>query len=130
VTTPAPLQLSRHPAVRVVDTEGKGRGLVAGASIREDELLDEAPVIRLRRDELGDRRIGIFSYPFDWPEPPYAEAIALGVISLINHSAAPNAWFEPDIANRLIRLFAARDIAPGEEITIDYGIPLWFEERP
>ena len=24
---------------------------------------------------------------------------------------------------------ATRDIAAGEEITIDYGIPLWFEAR-
>lgn len=48
-------------------------------------------------------------------------------MSLLNHSDDPNAWFEPDFPRRVIRLYADRHIAGGEEITIDYGIPLWFE---
>jgi len=117
----------RHPALRVAELTGKGRGLIGAAAIGRGELLELSPVIPLRREELGERATGIFSYPFDWPDPPYAEAVALGLISLINHSAAPNADWELDIPNRAIRLFAARDIAAGEEITIDYGIPLWFD---
>jgi len=124
-----PLDLPRHPALRVADFPGRGRGLVAGAPIRKGELLEIAPVIPLRREDLGAREKGIFSYPFDWPEPPYAEAIALGLVSLLNHSSAPNADFETDIPSRLIRCFALADIAAGAEITIDYGIPLWFEAR-
>jgi hypothetical protein len=121
------LAFPRHPALRVADFPGKGRGLVAGAAIPSGALLEAAPVLPLRREELGNRADGIFSYPFDWPDPPYAEAVALGMISLINHSDAPNADFELDIPNRAIRLFATADIAEGDEITIDYGIPLWFE---
>jgi hypothetical protein len=121
------LELPRHAALRVADFAGKGRGLVAGGPLREGELLEAAPVLPLRREELDPQRRGIFSYPFDWPDPPYAEAIALGMISLLNHSEQPNADFEIDIPNRVIRLFAARDIETGEEVTIDYGIPLWFE---
>jgi SET domain-containing protein len=117
----------RHPALRIADLAGKGRGLVGAGPIARGELLEAAPVIPLRRDELGARARGIFSYPFDWPEPPFAEAIALGLVSLINHSTAANADWELDIPKRAIRLFATRDIAAGEEITIDYGIPLWFE---
>ena len=121
------LACPRHPALRVADFSGKGRGLVAGGPISAGELLELAPAIPLRREELGNRTEGIFSYPFDWPDPPFAEAIALGMLSLVNHSPTPNADFETDIAARTIRLFAQRDIAEGEEITIDYGIPLWFE---
>lgn len=117
----------RHPALRVAELAGKGRGLVSAAPISRGETLEVAPVIPLRRDELGARAEGIFSYPFDWPEPPFVEAVALGLISLINHSPTPNADWELDIPNRGIRLFAARDIPAGEEITIDYGIPLWFD---
>ena len=50
-------------------------------------------------------------------------------MSLLNHSSTPNADFETDIPNRTIRCFALADIAAGAEITIDYGIPLWFEAR-
>ncbi len=93
------------------------------------DAVEAAPVIPLRRDELGPRAHGIFSYPFDWPDPPYVEAIALGLISLINHGLPANADWELDIPARTIRLSATRDIAAGEEITIDYGIALWFEKR-
>jgi SET domain-containing protein len=124
----APLELPRHPAIRVAESPGRGRGLVAAAAIREGELLEVAPVIPLRREELGERSKGIYSYAFDWPDPPYAEAVALGIVSLVNHSKPPNADFEIDLPKRTIRLFALRDIAAGEEVTIDYGIPLWFEE--
>jgi hypothetical protein len=124
------LELPRHTALRVAEFPGKGRGLVAGADIREDDLLEVAPVLPMRKDELGSRTDGIYSYPFDWPDPPYIEAFALGMISLLNHSEDPNAWFETDIPNRVIRLYALRDIRAGEEITINYGIPLWFEFHP
>ena len=124
---PALAAFPRHPALRVAELPGKGRGLVGVAPISRGETLEVAPVIPLRRDELGARTDGIFSYPFDWPEPPYAEAVALGLISLINHSTSPNADWQLDIPNRSIRLFAARDIPAGEEIAIDYGIPLWFD---
>jgi SET domain-containing protein len=123
-----PLDLPRHPGIRVVDFAGKGRGVIVDAAIAAGTLLEIAPVLPLRREELGHRTEGIFSYPFDWPDPPYAEAVALGVVSLLNHSPTPNADFEPDLANRVIRLFATRDLQPGEEVTINYGIPLWFEE--
>ena len=50
-----PLDLPRHPALRVADFPGRGRGLVAGAPIRKGELLEIAPVIPLRREDLGAR---------------------------------------------------------------------------
>ncbi len=121
------LAFPRHPGLRIVEFAGKGRGLVAGTWLQAGELLEVAPVIPMLPQELGQRADGIYSYPFAWPDPPFVEAIALGVISLLNHSDAPNADFDLDIPNRAIRLFAKRDIAPGEELSIDYGIPLWFE---
>lgn len=124
-----PVALSRHPALRVADVSGKGRGLVAGEEIGEDELLEVAPVIRMTFEDGAIKDSVLFNYPFAWDEPPYIEAIALGAISMCNHSRIPNARFEAEIGSQTIRLFARRRIRPGEEITIDYGIPLWFEEQ-
>jgi hypothetical protein len=122
-------RLHRHPGLAVKAIPGKGRGLVTGEAIGRSTLLEIAPVIPMTSEDGGIQSSVLFDYPFAWDDPPYIEAIALGAISMANHSAAPNARFETDIPAGLIRLYAARDIAAGEEITIDYAIPLWFEEH-
>jgi uncharacterized protein len=59
-------------------------------------------------------------------------AIALGNGSLYNHQLQPNANFILDLENHTIDIEAIKDIAPGEEITLNYnGEPgddgvLWF----
>ena len=116
----------RHAALRVAPIPGKGRGLVTADALKSGELLEVAPVIPMTPADGTARTSILFDYPFAWDVAPYVEAIALGAISMANHSRSPNAWFEPDLPNQVIRLFALRDIASGEEITIDYGIELWF----
>lgn len=127
MTAAQPSGFTRHPALDVRELGGKGRGVVAATAIRAGELLEVAPVIPLRSNDQPDRSSVLFDYPFRWDDPPFVEAIALGVLSMVNHSSTPNADFEPDIANKVVRLFAISDIAAGEEITFDYIIPLWFE---
>jgi SET domain-containing protein len=121
------LDLPRHEALRLTDIAGKGRGVVAIGPILSGALLEIAPVLPLTTESQPLPGQILFDYPFLWDDPPYIEAIALGLISMVNHSDDPNAQFEIDIPNRVIRLTAARDIAAGEEVTFDYGIPLWFD---
>jgi len=47
-------------------------------------------------------------------------AIALGYGSLYNHSYTPNAHYR-DIGRRSKEFLAVRDIAAGEEITVNYN---------
>jgi SET domain-containing protein len=44
-----------------------------------------------------------------------------------NHSAEPNAKFVRNIEALTMTFTALRDITAGEEITIDYGIPIWWD---
>jgi SET domain-containing protein len=53
--------------------------------------------------------------------------LALGLVSLCNHSPRPCAGVERNHARQTIDLIAQRAIMPDEEITIDYNCPLWFE---
>ena len=59
--------------------------------------------------------------------------IALGFGSLYNHTVWSNADFILDLENETIDIVALRDIAAGEEITLNYHgesgdeEPLWFE---
>jgi SET domain-containing protein len=124
-----PVDLPRSEALRLIEIPGKGRGVVAIEPLRAGELLEIAPVIPLTEADRPAQNTILYDYPFLWDDPPYIEAIALGLISMVNHSEAPNAQFETDHASRTVRLTALRDIAPGEEITFDYGIPLWFDAR-
>lgn len=115
--------------VGVASFPGKGRGLVAVRTILAGTLIEAAPVIRLTEADRPPRQSILHDYPFLWDDPPYIEAIALGLVSLANHSDLPNAAFETDLAGCEIRMTAARDIAAGEELTINYDIPLWFAPR-
>jgi uncharacterized protein len=47
-------------------------------------------------------------------------AVVLGYGSLYNHSYKPNAYYR-DRRNRVKEFIALRDIAAGEEITINYN---------
>ncbi len=123
------LEAPRHPAMRIAEIPGKGRGVIAGDPIAEDDLLEVVPVL-----PFAQRPDGVTTsaddYCFYWDEPPFEEAVAFGMLSLMNHSPEANAIFVTDIPARVIRVYAARAIAVGEEITINYGIPLWFEYQP
>ncbi len=121
--------MPRSDALHVMELGDKGRGVVAVEPINAGALLEIAPVIPLKAGDQPPRGSVLYDYPFLWDDPPYIEAIALGLLSMINHSDRPNAQFETDIPKRIIRVTALRDIAAGEEITFDYGIPLWFDEH-
>jgi hypothetical protein len=53
-------------------------------------------------------------------------AVALGLISLCNHSRRPSARIRRNRARETLDLLALTSIAAGSEITIDYNCPLWF----
>jgi SET domain-containing protein len=124
-----PLDVPRDPALRVVLVPGKDRAVVAVEPIRHGQLLEVAPVILLRPQGGPPETSTLLDYPFAWDEPPFTEAMALGIVSLVNHSTQPNARIACDYANRAMRLIAITDIGAGEEVTLDYDIPLWFEPR-
>ena len=112
---------------------GKGRGVFARESIPAGALIEEAPVIVLSvADVARMKQTHLDHYLFYWDvENPEAQppvcAVALGYLSLVNHATPANADFFPQHDALVIQLRATRAIAAGEEITIDYGIPLWFD---
>ena len=90
-----PLELPRHPSLRLAVIAGKGRGLVAVGPIAEDELIEVAPVIPFREEDRPMPPSLLYGFAFHWPDPPFVEAMVLGAVSLVNHADDPNAWFEP-----------------------------------
>ena len=115
----------------------KGRGVFALRPFSRGERIESAPVIVIPAAEwpLVEKTV-FYHYTYSWGERLEDAAVALGCGSLYNHSYTPNAEYVRRLAEQRIDFVALRDIAPGEEITINYNgaaedqSPLWFEPLP
>jgi SET domain-containing protein len=111
----------------------KGRGIFACAPIAAGTVIEGAPVIIVPASEcpLLDQTI-LHDYYFHWDGDPDGEgsgAVALGLVALCNHSRRPRARVRRNFAQTTLDLVALVSIAAGEEVTIDYNCPLWFEAQ-
>jgi uncharacterized protein len=107
----------------------KGRGVFTHAAIDAGALIEAAPVIIVPAGQrrLLDKTI-LHDYYFVWDDAggEGRAAIALGLVSLCNHSRRPSARVRRNRLRETLNLLALTPIAAGGEITIDYNCPLWF----
>ena len=125
--------------LRVAQLGSKGRGVVAERDIAAGELVERAPVVIVREeDRAGVDPTNVGNHIFMWEHDTVAEdlytqkgraAVVLGFTSLINHSNSPNCDFVRYIDALALDLVAVRDIRVREELTIDYGLTLWFAPK-
>jgi len=122
--------------VKMGVVEGRGRGMFASRKFLKGELIERAPVVAIDEKKWPNAAKTILSdYAFDWGEKDEHAAIALGYISIYNHSYSPNAQLEQMLDELMMEIVAIKDIGPGEEITINYNgdpenqDPLWFTQR-
>ncbi len=120
------LRLVSNSSLEIRSDPAKGRGIFASAAIAAGALIEAAPVIVISAPQcaLLDKTI-LHDYYFRWDEHGTG-AVALGLVSLCNHSRRPNARVRRNHARHTLDLLALAPIAVGEEITIDYNCPLWF----
>lgn len=117
--------------------ENAQRGIFAAAAIAEGELIESCPIIYLTEEDYPlAKQTTLLKYYF-LNEPENRSAIALGYGSLYNHSYEPNATYKKRLDEGFIDFYAIKDIAPEEEITVNYwfGDPnnkkkLWIDEVP
>lgn len=101
---------------------GAGRGVFAGKEFKEDELIEECPMIVMGKASIKHLdKTELENYYFEWTDEYDRPAIALGYGSLYNHSYNPNAYFDQDFKHHIVRIYAFRDIAADEEITFNYN---------
>lgn len=107
-------------------TPGRGRGVFACRSFAPGETVEEAPVILLPEPDWRLlNRTALEHYYYSWT--PEADALVLGLGCFYNHSETPNVDACRVLAEERMRFVALREIAAGEELTIRYRCPLWFE---
>ena len=112
----------------------KGRGIFTNQSLKEGEVIEVAPVIVMSRAErkLIDQTL-LHDYIFEWGADRKECCLALGYVSLYNHSYQSNCEYEMDFKKQLITIKTIRDILAGEQLYINYNgvwnneTPVWFE---
>jgi len=140
VSIPASSDVQPPPAavIRRARSGIHGRGVYARVAIPEGHVIVEYTGERITKAE-GERREAArlerirrgrdsSTFIFDLNKRYDLDGRRGGNLSkFINHSCEPNCRAEQDRGR--IWIIAQRDIAPGEEITFDYGFPLdnWAE---
>src|SRR6185436_13497528 len=107
--------------IRMGVVEGHGLGMFAARKFLKGELIERAPIVAIDEKKWPNAAKTILSdYAFDWGENDEHAAIALGYISIYNHSYSPNAQLEQMLDELMMEIIAIKDIEPGAEITINY----------
>jgi len=106
--------------IEVKKAPGKGRGVFARRAIEKGTIIERVPIILLPVAEVYGYNIDsvLAKYVFNWEDGTVM--IALGYGSLYNHSYRPNATYYNN-GRRTQTYEALRDIAAGEEITVNYN---------
>ncbi len=120
-----PIQIT-PPDSYVKDTgTAKGRGVFAGRAFGAGEVVEVAPVLLFAMKDFVGVPKPIKHVIFNWNwlvgQKDDRQAIALGYGSLYNHANPANLRYEADADLPAMRFIAVRDIAEGEELTINYN---------
>jgi uncharacterized protein len=102
--------------------EGRhGRGVFATRPIKVGETIEVCPTLEVASGDIAGR---LSDYVFESADHADMSVLMLGYGMLYNHSAEANAEYET-AGEQEIAFVAKRPIAPGDEITIDYGAQWW-----
>jgi len=115
-------------------TESKGRGVFTKEKIPANTLIEEAPVIVMSaEDRVNIDKTLLHDYIFAWGKNEDECCMALGLIPIYNHSYQSNCEYFMDFEEQIIQVKTVREIAAGEELTINYNgdwndkKPIWFD---
>ena len=112
------------PSSYIADTgTPKGKGVFASRSFNEGEIVEACPVVVLQMpfSSLPEQ---LKTLVFDWAVlagVPGTQALALGFGSMYNSDDPANLRYEADRQACLLRFIAVREIAEGEELTVNYN---------
>lgn len=126
------------PCLHPKESPGKGRGIFTTEELAADIVIECSPVLVMdaaARAHLDQTLL--HDYIFEWqPDGQNLCCVALGYLSLYNHSFGSNCEYFMDYESQTMSIKTVRAIASGEELTINYNgdwdnqSPLWFDPKP
>ena len=115
-------------------TENKGRGVFTKEKLASETVIEIAPVLVMSlKERVHLDQTLLHDYIFEWGENKDQCALALGWVSIYNHSYTSNCEHFMDFETESIFIKTIRDIEAGEELTINYNgdwnetKKVWFE---
>ena len=110
------------PYLTIAHSGNKGRGVFTSEAIAKDQIIEISPVVVLSaKDRNHIEKTELFNYIFEWGKSRKKAAVALGYVSVYNHSYNSNCVYEMDFEDKTITIKTVRPIAKGEELSINYN---------
>jgi SET domain-containing protein len=124
------------PFLFIAPAENRGRGVFTNQPIGPDTIIEIAPVIVMSLEErkLLDQTL-LHDYIFEWDNKRNRCCVALGYISVYNHSYSSNCEYSMDFENDLITIKTVQFVNAGEELFINYNgdwddrKKVWFDVK-
>lgn len=120
----------------IAPSEKRGRGVFTTKNISANTVIEISPVIELSQKERKQiEGTKLYHYIFEWGKSKRKAAMALGYISMYNHSFMPNCEYEMDYDQRNMTVRTIKEVKKGEELYFSYNgdptdqSPLWFETK-
>lgn len=124
------------PYLFVGETPSMGRGVFTRERIPVGIVVELSPVIVMSKDDrvLLDRTT-LQDYIFEWGKQKDQCCMALGLVSIYNHSYKSNCEYFMDFEDGTILVKTVKVIEAGEELMINYNgdwndpAELWFDAK-
>ncbi len=124
------------PCLYIQETPAMGRGVFTSEILPAATIIEISPVVVLEhKDKLLLDQTLLHDYIFHWGETEQECCVALGYLSVYNHSYLSNAEYEMNYPARTICIKTVREIGRGEEVFINYNgnwndlTPVWFDQK-
>ncbi len=109
-------------SLRIAEIPNKGRGVVTLKKIAIDTVVEHSPVIVMdaAARQLLDQTT-LHDYIFVWGNNEDECCMAQGYVSIYNHAVGSNCEYFMNFDDNTMQIKTVRDIAAGEELTINYN---------
>jgi len=124
------------PYLTIADSPRRGRGMFTTKNIKKGTVIEVSPVIVLTEKERKTiEKTLLFHYIFEWGNNKKKAAVALGYVSLYNHSYDANCEYEMEFGKKLMTIRTVKDVKKGEELFVNYNAKpddetkVWFDTK-
>lgn len=125
-----------QPYLTVAPSDSRGRGVFTTKVIPAGTVIEISPVIVLSaKDRTFIEETKLYHYVFEWGKTRKKICMALGYVSMYNHSYDANCAYEMDFDADIITVKTVKKVLKGGELYLNYNAvpndttPVWFDAK-